>query len=108
IYSAETGAWEVFPGPIGDKWRESGGSLGTLGRPTSGVIITNDMRKQVFEKGIVARKNTNSPAYTVTNPLYSKWQQDQSFLRAPTTDAITESSDGRIWQYFDGGLVMKA
>lgn len=108
IHSSQTGAWEVFHGPIGDKWRSAGGSTGSLGRPTSGVVITSDMRKQTFEQGIVARKNSHSPTYIVTSPIYSRWQHDQSFLKAPAMDAVTESSDGRVWQYFDGGLVIKA
>ncbi len=106
IYSQGNGAWEVLAGPIGDKWRSVGGSRGTLGRPTSGVAANSTMRKQNFENGVVARRDFNTPAYTITAGIYQRWQGNQATLKAPTMDAVRESSDGRVWQYFDGGLAL--
>lgn len=106
IYSASTGAWEIYPGPIGNKWRQSGGSLGTLGKPTSSVIITNSIRKQTFENGVIVRKDINSPAHIMSGSIFETWSGNSSTLGTPTMDAVSEPSDGRIWQLFKQGLVI--
>lgn len=108
IYSNSTGAWDLQNGPILNKWRSSGGSMGYLGKPTSGVVISNNMRKQAFERGIIIRRNVSSPAYIIRNDIYNLWNSDQhqKVLRLPIGDQVTESSDGRVWQYFDGGIAI--
>ena len=107
IYSSETGAWEILSGPIRDKWRNAGGSLGTLGRPTSTVIIeSNGNRRQHFEKGTVARKNTSSPAYTVLTAVNTEWKETKSHIGTPKADAVQEQNDGRIWQSFENGTII--
>lgn len=108
VYSNSTGAWDLQNGPILNKWRSSGGSVGYLGKPTSGVIISNNMRKQTFERGIIVRRNTSSPAYIIRNDIYNLWSSDQhqKVLHLPIGDQVTESSDGRVWQYFDGGMAI--
>jgi len=106
IHSSSTGAWEIFPGPIGDKWRSTGGSLGTLGKPVSEVSINNSMRQQMFEKGAVTRGDLSSPAYAVTDSIYNKWQNNKSKLGAATMDALREASDNRLWQNFKNGLII--
>lgn len=110
IYSAATGAWDVQNGPISAKWRSMGGSLGKLGKPTSGVAISGSMRKQNFEHGAIVRKNTSSPAYSIVDDIYKMWSDsvNQAHLSVPTGDQAIESSDGRVWQYFDGGLAIKS
>lgn len=108
IHSSQTGVWDLQNGPIFNKWRESGGSLGQLGKPTSGVIISNTMRKQNFERGSIVRRNSSSPTYIVKDNIHKTWStsENQSILKVPTGDQVIES-DGRIWQYFDGGLAMQ-
>lgn len=108
IHSQSTGAWELQNGPIFDKWRAAGGSLGSLGKPTSSVIISNSMRKQLFEHGAIARRNVSSPAHIIQGEIYKTWNSpnNQAILKSPSGEQVIEPSDGRIWQYFDGGLVV--
>jgi hypothetical protein len=107
IYSTSTGAWEIVPGPIQDKWRSTGGSLGTLGRPTSTTIVeSNGNRKQTFEKGTLVRKDSSSPAYMISGDINTQWNNNKSVLGVPTGDSVTESNDGRIWQGFEKGTVI--
>lgn len=106
IESSSTGAWEVENGPLSDKWRNSGGSLGVLGKPTSGVSISESMRKQSFEHGTITRKGLNSPAYMIYGNTYQAWQRNLSDLGAPSMDAVREKNDNRVWQEFEKGLTV--
>jgi uncharacterized protein with LGFP repeats len=106
IYSSSTGAWEVINGPINDKWRLSGGSKGLVGKPTSGVIVNEAMRMQLYENGAVVRKDTTSPAYVISGDTFDSWFINQAVLGYPTMDSVKESSDGRIWQQFSKGVVI--
>ena len=105
IWGKSTGAWEVVPGPINDKWRSIGGSTGALGKPVSSVTVNSSMRYQQFENGAIVRKDTTSPAFIITSAIYSKWIDNTSKMKTPTSDTTTES-DGRIWQNFKNGTAV--
>lgn len=63
-YHESTSGWELLHGPIMDRWRETGGSRGVLGKPTSAVRVDEvGGRTQSFENGIIYRKDLNSPAF---------------------------------------------
>lgn len=108
IWSQETGAWALQNGPINDKWRSSGGSKGTLGKPMSPVVISNDKtRVQSFEKGAIVRKDASSDPFIVTGETHQSWVNSASQTGPPTMDAVKESDDGRVWQNFEKALIIE-
>ncbi len=108
IYTQDAGGWEIVPGPIGDKWYSTGGSLGPLKQPISTVTVTNSgNRQQLFKNGIVVRQDANSPAHTIVGNVYEAWLNYRQEVGIPTTDTVVEPS-GHTWQSFDKGLIVQA
>ncbi len=106
IYHESTSGWELLHGPIMDRWRETGGSRGVLGKPTSAVRVDEvGGRTQSFENGIIYRKDLNSPAFSIEAGLYEKWKE--SSLGTPISNQTIES-DGRRWQDFENGTVISS
>jgi uncharacterized protein with LGFP repeats len=105
IYTPATGAWEVMNGPIKDKWKLTGGSMGTLGKPVSGVSLTNEIRSQTFQNGSIVRADINSNPYVIKGNTYANWKNIKNDTGAPTMDSLRES-DGRTWQDFQNGTMI--
>ena len=108
VHTVENGGWEIVPGPIGDKWHESGGSSGQLRRPVSSVMAnSNGNRFQKFEGGQIVRESITSPAYTLLGPIDLAWSRLSQTIGNPVSDTITESN-GHTWQTFKNGLLVKS
>ena len=104
IYHKDTNGWEMLPGPINDAWEKMGGSVGELGKPISNVQVSNlGERRQVFENGVIMRKDSNSLAFPITKEIYARWQNTDIGL--PESFPKSET-DGRRWQDFENGTVI--
>lgn len=107
IYTSENGGWEIVPGPIADQWTLTGGSLGDLKRPLSGVTInSNGYRQQKFENGLVVRKDHSSPAYAIIGNMSTTWSGQQSSIGPPTSSTTIEPN-GHTWQSFKNSVLIQ-
>ncbi|NCU29252.1 hypothetical protein EOM60_01430 [Candidatus Saccharibacteria bacterium] len=107
IYTNENGGWEIVPGPIADQWTLTGGSLGALKRPLSGVTINSSgYRQQQFENGLVVRRDHSSPAYAIIGNMSTAWSGQQSSI-GPPTSSTTSETNGHTWQSFKNGVLIQ-
>jgi hypothetical protein len=80
--------------------------LSTLGNPTSGVLVSNGSRYQLFEGGsIVSSSFGTFPLYGGIRGQYSEQGGLAGWLGAPKSGEIG-LGNGRIIQYFEGGHIL--
>lgn len=110
MYSPATGARISSPGPIREKWAETGYENGALGYPTSDVItgLKNGGSYQAYQNGGIF----SSPAtgtHAITAGINGKWRAqgaENGPLGYPTTDEVRGIRDGGSWQGFQSGAIM--
>jgi pimeloyl-ACP methyl ester carboxylesterase len=80
--------------------------LSTLGNPTSGVLVSNGSRYQLFEGGsIVSSSFGTFPLYGGIRGQYLEQGGLAGWLGAPKSGEIG-LGNGRIIQYFEGGHIL--
>lgn len=76
VWTADHGAHIINYGSIYDRWRQLGGSLGTLGVPTSSQVTESDGRVwQNFTKGVVIYSKKTGAWEIPFGSIYNFWRQ---------------------------------
>lgn len=112
IWTPAYGSHAILNGPINDRWRSLGGSIGTLGVPTgSETLETDDNRVwQSFERGTVIWSSSTGAWEVQNGPISDKWRVyggSRGELGKPTSTVIINENGVRTQNFENGSITRR-